>query len=393
MKMPLILLSLCTALSLTACNGGSSDTNNTNGNEISPANASSSTTTRNTANLSAKERLGQKLFYDTRFSSPPGLACASCHDPANGFTDPDKQFPTSAGAVSGRFDERHTPSNAYATFSPDFHYDATLNSYVGGLFWDGRATNLAAQALGLFLEPTEMANPDPVTVVNKLKVTDYTDLVREVYGQDILDDVARAYTSMGDAIATYEKTAFFHPFDSKYDAYLAGKTTLNEQEAEGLKLFNDPAKGNCATCHTSSPTANGTPPLFTNFAYANIGLPVNPAIDLPIDLDASDFKDYGLGGRLEMTSNERGKFKVPTLRNIAKTSPYGHNGIFADLREMVAFHNARDTETGRWDVPEVNSNLDNRVGKLGLTDAEIDAIVAFLATLTDGYTAIANHKR
>ena len=120
---------------------------------------------------------------------------------------------------------------------------------------------------------------------------------------------------------------------------------------------------------------------------------MNPAIDLPIDLDASDFKDYGLGGRLEMTSNERGKFKVPTLRNIAKTSPYGHNGIFADLREMVAFHNARDTETGRWDVPEVNSNLDNRVGKLGLTDAEIDAIVAFLATLTDGYTAIANHKR
>lgn len=335
--------------------------------------------------LASKEALGQKLFFDTNLSAPAGQACASCHNPANGFTDPDKQFPTSKGANAGRFDKRHTPTSAYSLYSPEFHFDTTLGSYVGGQFSDGRATNLVAQAQGPFLDPMEMANPDPASLVTKVKAATYAELMTQVYGQDIFTNVATAYTSIADAIAAFERTAIFHPFDSKYDQYLAGQTTLSVQEINGLQLFNDATKGNCAACHTSSAT-NATPPLFTNFTYANLGLPINPNIPAPPDLDAMNINDYGLGGRPDVPLTERGKFKVPTLRNVAKTAPYGHNGLFKDLQEVVAFHNTRDVSAGLWALPEVAENLDPRVGNLGLTDAEVDAIVAFLETLTDGYT-------
>lgn len=335
--------------------------------------------------IASKEALGQKLFFDTNLSSPPGQACASCHDPVHGFTDPDKHIPTSEGANSGRFDKRHTPTSAYSLYSPEFHFDTTLGGYVGGQFWDGRTKNLAMQAQGPFLDPLEMANPDPASVVAKVKASSYADLMTQVYGQDIFANVAAAYISIADAIAAFERTALFHPFDSKYDHYLAGKTTLNTQETYGLQLFNDPTKGNCSACHTST-AVNGTPPLFTNFSYANLGLPSNPDIPAPLDLDAMNFNDYGLGGRLDMPFTERGKFKVPTLRNVAKTAPYGHSGLFKDLREVVDFHNTRDVASNRWALPEVAENLDPRIGNLGLTDTELGAIVAFIETLTDGYT-------
>lgn len=334
----------------------------------------------------AKETLGQKLFFDTNLSAPAGLACASCHNPTNAFTDPDKQFPTSEGAVAERFDERHTPSIAYTSFSPTFHWDEALQEYRGGQFWDGRASTQAIQAQGPLLEPLEMANPDPVSVVNKVKAAEYATLMQQVYGADIFTNVAQAYVSIGDAIAAFEQTKRFHPFDSKYDSYLAGKITLTPQEAQGLRLFNDTTKGNCITCHPSTPSADGTPPLFTTFGYANIGLPQNPQIALAIDQDASDNKDYGLGARIDLQGDQRGKFKIPTLRNIANTAPYGHNGIFTDLNEMIAFHNLRDTPLNRWAAAEVGVNVDKRVGNLGLSDSEVAAIVAFLQTLSDGYT-------
>ncbi|WMP17675.1 cytochrome-c peroxidase [Thiothrix lacustris] len=345
--------------------------------------SSTSTILSTDSALASKEALGQKLFFDTNLSSPAGQACASCHNPAHGFADPDTQFPTSEGANAGRFDERHTPSIAYALYSPEFHFDDTIGGYVGGLFSDGRAQNLLAQAQSPLLDPLEMANPDPTSVIAKIKASNYADMMLQVYGQDIFSDVATAYTRLADAITAFERTSLFHPFDAKYEHYLAGTATLTTQESYGLQLFNDPSKGNCAACHTSI-AVNDTPPLFTNFTYANLGLPINPDIPLPPDLDSMDIKDYGLGGRPDMPSSERGKFKVPTLRNIAKTAPYGHNGVFKDLREVVDFHNTRDVSTGRWELPEVAENLDTRVGNLGLTDAEVEAIVAFLQTLSDG---------
>jgi cytochrome c peroxidase len=335
---------------------------------------SSESTATVSSTLTAKETLGQKLFFDTNLSSPAGQACASCHDPANAFTDPDQQRPTSEGAALGHFDERNAPTAAYALYSPEPYVDAALGD-VGGLFLDGRAKNLATQAQGPFLDPLEMGNISPTAVISKVAQSSYADLMQQVYGQDVFTDIGAAYSNITDAIAAFERTALFHPFNSKYDAYVAGKATLNPQEAEGLQLFNSPQKGNCAACHTSTPAANGTPALFTNFSYANIGLPPNPNIPLLPDVDSSDFKDHGRLGS--------GKFKVPTLRNIAKTAPYGHNGVFTSLREVVAFHNNRNS--GEWAEPEIAENLDTRVGNLALTDTETDALVAFLETLSDGY--------
>ncbi|MEB4590324.1 cytochrome c peroxidase [Candidatus Thiothrix sp. Deng01] len=348
---------------------------------------STTTTVSGVSTQAAKEALGQKLFFDTNLSSPPGQACASCHDPAYGFTDPDKSLPTSAGANPALFDDRHAPTAAYALYSPEFHFDQNLGGYIGGQFWDGRATDLSTQAKTPFLEPVEMANPDLSVVVSKVQASAYASLMTQVYGESIFSDNVAAYQGIADAIAAFERTSLFHPFNSKYDQYLAGKAELTAQEAYGLQLFNDPGKGNCAACHPSTPAADGTPPLFTNFAYANIGLPLNANVQAGVDFDVMDFRDYGLGGRIDIPPSERGKFKIPTLRNIAITAPYGHNGIFSDLEEMIAYHNARDAATGRWEPPEAPENLDVRVGNLGLTDDEIDAIAAFLTTLTDGYSA------
>lgn len=368
MKYHFLLIGLCLPLLCIACNGGSNN------------NATPLTNT----NLTAKETLGQKLFFDTNLSTPPGQACASCHDPAYAFTDPDQGLPTSAGANAGIFDERHTPSAAYALYSPAFHFDNTLGGYVGGLFWDGRATTgLTMQAQGPFLDPLEMANPSPASVVEKVKVSAYADLMPQVYGETVFDNTATAYQGIADAIAAFEQTTAFHPFDSQYDQYLAGKAKLSAPAAYGLQLFNDPAKGNCAACHPSTRTADGTPPLFTDFSYANLGLPVNAAIPVGTDFDSMDVRDFGLGGRVNMPMSEQGKFKVPTLRNVALTAPYGHNGMFASLKEVVEFHNVRDVDTGRWQAPEVTDNLDPRVGNLGLTETEVDAIVVFLSSLTD----------
>lgn len=369
MKIQLASASVLLAILCTACNDGTDATLSTDSAQA------------------AKEALGQKLFFDTNLSSPAGQACASCHDPAQAFTDPDQESPTSAGANTSLFDERHTPSAAYALYSPAFHFDATLGEFIGGQFWDGRANDLTMQAKGPFLEPLEMANPDPASVVSKVKAASYASLMTQVYGDNVFTDTVTAYQSIADAIAVFERTALFHPFNSKYDQYLAGKATLTEQEAYGLQLFNDPAKGNCAACHPSTPQADNTPPLFTTFGYANIGLPFNINIPAGVDPDAMDFRDYGLGGRVDMPPSERGKFKIPTLRNIAITAPYGHNGMFSDLKEMIAYHNARDAGTGRWELPEVAENLDARVGNLGLTDAEMDTLASFLTTLTDGYAS------
>lgn len=344
------------------------------------------TSTTNGNAAAGKELLGKQLFFDTNLSSPPGQACASCHDPAHHFTDPDSQSPTSEGANIGLFDKRHTPSLAYALYSPAFEFDTPLGGYVGGLFWDGRASTLAAQAKGPFLEPLEMANPDPAAVVSKVQAATYADLMREIYGDGVFDDVTTAYERIAEALAAYERTAPFHTFDSRFDRYRAGELNLTQQEAYGLQVFQNPQKGNCTTCHTLAAGTDGTPPLFTNFTYVNIGLPANPLIPAPVDLDSPRFTDNGLGGRLDIPDSEWGKFKVPTLRNVAATAPYGHNGVFTTLQEVVEFHNTRDLATGRWDTPEVTENVDSRTGNLGLTDTEMAALLAFLNTLTDGYT-------
>jgi cytochrome c peroxidase len=201
--------------------------------------------------------------------------------------------------------------------------------------------------------------------------------------------VDAAYDHIADAIAAFERSAEVNPFTSKYDSYLKGEASLTDAEQRGLALYEDETKGNCAACHPSRSTTD-VPPLFTDFTYDNLGVPRNPEnpfYDLPAEFnpDGEGFVDLGLGTTVELAS-ENGKFKVPTLRNIALTAPYMHNGVLATLTEVVEFYSTRDTDPARWGAPEVAENVNvDELGDLGLTAAEIEDIVSFLGTLTDGW--------
>jgi cytochrome c peroxidase len=226
--------------------------------------------------LPPKARVGRFLFNDTRLSEPAGQSCASCHDANVAFTDPDKRIPTSQGVNPRLFGKRNAPTAMYAAYSPVFHYDAEEGVYEGGQFLDGRAANLQDQAEGPFLNPLEMANEGKEQVVDKVRAAPYAELFKDVYGWDVFADPEAAYQDIADAIAAFENTRTFNRFTSKYDAWQAGKAELTAQEQHGLELFEAEDKGNCAACHPSRTDDEGTPPLFTDFTYDNLGVPRNP---------------------------------------------------------------------------------------------------------------------
>lgn len=331
------------------------------------------------------ESVGKSLYFDASLSEPQGQSCASCHLPGAGFADPDQELPTSRGIFVDRFGGRNTPTAAYAAFSPNFHYDATEAMYIGGQFLDGRASTLEEQAKGPFLNAVEMANDGKASVVAKVRKTAYAGQFEQLYGKNIWNDVDKAYDHIAEAIAAFERTATFSPFNAKFDQYLAGKATLSDAELRGLALFN--GKANCAACHPST-TDSGTGALFTDFSYDNLGVPANPdnpfyRIDSAFNPAGMAFKDLGLGAIVGETA-QNGKFKVPTLRNIAKTAPYMHNGVFKTLEQVVHFYNTRDTDPS-WPAPEVSENVNtDELGNLGLTPAEEADLVAFMKTLNDG---------
>jgi cytochrome c peroxidase len=350
--------------------------------------------------------LGKRLFEDAELSEPAGQACASCHDAARAFSDPDQDKPTSEGIHPGLFGKRNTPTAAYAQFSPPFHFEEKDGTYVGGQFLDGRSSMMEDQAKQPFLNPIEMANLNKQSVVDKVRNASYAALFKQVFGPTSLDDPAQAYERIVQAIAAFERTKTFAPFSSKFDYFLKGQAQLSEQELRGMALYTGANKGNCAACHPITPLADGTPPLFTDFTYDNLGVPRNPdnrfyTQGVGFNPDGMNFVDLGLGGAQGIAA-QNGKFKVPTLRNIAVTAPYMHNGYFTDLRAVVQFYNDRDVRPrcadpvwtrvadaqGQtcWPGPEVEENVNHaELGHLGLTDQEVDEIVAFLQTLTDGW--------
>lgn len=361
----------------------------------------------NALTTSPKAQLGRMIFFDPNLSEPAGQSCASCHDAGRAFVDPDNNAVTSRGVRPKLAGSRNAPTAMYMAFSPKFHFDEHEGLYLGGQFWDGRAPTLEEQAKGPFVNPLEMANPDSKTVVDKVRRAAYAPVFEQVYGKDALKDDALSFERIAEALAEFQRTPQFAPFSSKYDAYLAGKAALTKQEMRGLRLFEAEDKGNCAACHPSSPGLKGEPPLFTDFSYDNLGVPRNPDSPfyrLPTKLNpAGDlFVDRGLGGALNKQS-EDGKFKVPTLRNIAVTGPYMHNGYFKTLEGATAFYNDRDVRpqcgSNRvneadaikqkcWPAPEVISNVNkDELGNLKLTPREVEDIVAFMKTLTDGWQA------
>ena len=367
------------------------------------------------AELSPMEELGKYLLFDTALSTPPGQSCAACHAPETGFTGPDSQVNLTTvaypGAVHTRFGNRKPPTAAYGGDSPVLHFDETEGVWVGGMFWDGRATGwtlgdpLAEQAQGPFLNPLEQNNPNARHVILKVKKSRYAGLFRQVWGKDSLNwthDVAATYERIARSIAAYERSAEVNPFSSKYDRYLAGQAALTEEESFGLEMFN--GKGKCSACHISEPGPAGEPPLFTDFTYDNLGIPKNPdnpfyAMPPRWNPDRKHWVDEGLGGFLkgagfgpEVYGPEMGKHKVPTLRNVdlrphaGFIKAFGHNGFFKSLEEIVHFYNPRDVASESWPAPEVPATINTEeLGNLLLTAEEEAAIVAFMRTLSDGY--------
>ena len=366
--------------------------------------------------LTPMEQLGKQLFFDDDLSSPKVQSCASCHDPAAGFTSPDsfinQIFGPHQGALPWRFSARKPPTAAYAGFSPTLHFDVSEGLWLGGVFFDGRATGLvlgdpiAEQALGPFLNPLEQNLKSKKQVLRRIRRSSYAPLFRQVWGPNSLrtnrNVVDANYDNVGRAIAAYERSTEVNPFSSKYDAYLAGQATLTALEMQGLQLFEGAAM--CNACHPSQPGPNGEPPLFTDFSYDNLGIPRNQSNPFYFQArrfnpDGYGFVDYGLGAFLEAEGYpsavylpELGKVKVPTLRNVDKrpypgfVKAYGHNGFFKSLIDITHFYNTRDLPGEGWAPPEVPMNVNtSELGDLGLTLQEELAIVEFMKTLTDGY--------
>jgi len=430
------------------------------------------------------ELLGKKIFFDKQLSIKRNQACATCHVPEAGWAGDDSTINLGGGvyegSIKGAFGDRKPPSSAYATLAPIFYADygnrllgdnvaelADSPLFVGGNFWDGRATGwelgnpAADQAQGPFLNPVEQALPDAACVVYRVCEGKYGDLFDEVWGAAACNiawppklnkecmktdgvvelspqdraKVDNAYDRVALSIAAFEGSKESNAFTAKIDAHRAGLYEFTAQEQLGQALFR--GKGKCSQCHAGTPGPGAAPPLFTDFTFDNLGVPKNP--ENPFLVTNPDWRDPGLAGFLQtvpalsqFAAVNLAKQKVPTLRNVALgsceaaatdaaalssagqdkpggtekciTKAYMHNAYFKSLKQVVHFYNTRDVKPvcpgdftveealafnngeGCWPAPEVADNVNTtEMGNLGLTDAEEDALVAFMQAMSDGF--------
>jgi cytochrome c peroxidase len=392
-----LLLGILISAALTACGGGG---------DGGPAPATS--TDAVATSFSPSAALGAKIYSDVSLSASGRQSCATCHSPDNAH-GPTNDFAVQLGGPNGDVPGfRASPSLRYMQRTPAFHFEAD-GTPVGGFDRDGRARTLEEQAERPFVAPHEMANATKADVVARLKQAAYAAQFRATFGDNIFDNVDQAFNRATFALQQFEnEDPRFHPFDSKYDAFLAGEAKLSDAELRGLALFNNPNKGNCAACHTSARGADGSAPLFTDFSYDNLGVPRNARI--PATADPAYF-DLGLCGpdRTDLAARTDlcGAFKVPTLRNVATRKVFFHNGAFTNLTDVVRFYVTRDTNPERWYPRNADGTVDkfndlppamrknvnttevpyNRQPGMApaLDEAEIADLVQFLGTLTDGY--------
>jgi len=344
------------------------------------------------SNLS-KVDLGRALFFDTNLSKNKTQSCATCHNPEYAFTDNRDngiEKMASLGDDGKSLGDRQAPTAMYAKFSPKFHFNKKKGFYTGGQFWDGRETNLEGQAGGPPLNPIEMGMPSKKEVINRIKENDvYVNTFKKLFGYNIFDNDEKAYKAMTQAIASYERTEEFSPFDSKYDRYLKGEYDLTPLEDLGKSIFFSNNNNSCSNCHVlKGEDKEGE--TFTNYEYHNIGTPINHT--LRAKNGVKDIDDGLLANPQIKNINQKGKHKTPTLRNVAVTAPYMHNGVFKDLKTVVEFYdkyNNKDRKINpetkkEWDEPEVKENISLKELKaVKLTDRKIEALVAFMKLLTD----------
>ena len=393
---------------LVACGGGSGGTAATDATAQATAEQAAAQVQQQT--LAA---LGQQLFTDPNLSNPPGTACVACHQAATGFSNlHGASIGVAQGSLPTSLGLRSPSQAAYSAAIPKFSFITDPQGAqipAGGQFWDGRADTLAEQALLPLLNPLEMNNPDQASVVSKVAAAPYARQFSAVFGAAALSNTTQAFQQIGQAIQAFEQSATFQAFSSKYDAMVQGKAVFTAAEQNGMALFQNPANG-CAGCHRMNPASSRPQDSpFTNHLYFVEGVPRNPQI--PRNADASFF-DLGLCGP-ERTppvapvgvriTDYCGAFQVPSLRNAALRPALMHNGAFTSLAQVVDFYSTRNSNPQHWygpsgipnDLPaQYQANLETRkppfnrraaAGPL-LSAAQASDLVAFLRTLSDGYT-------
>lgn len=388
-------------------------------------------------------QLGRDVFFDPRLSSSGRLSCASCHSPAHAYGPPGNGPVVLGGPALTRPGLRAVPSLMYLERQPNFSIGPdtdenenvnlaqlavqgstavrsqktarttalTANNLVpqGGLFWDGRADTFQSQAFFPLLNPLEMDGGSVARVAAKLRASGYAQRFVELFGPAVLRTPRMLVTEALFAVGRYEfEDASFHPYSSKYDAYLEGRARFTPAELRGYQLFDDPKRGDCAACHLDRPTADGLPPLFTDHQYEALGVPRNPQLAANRD---PRYHDMGICGPvrsdLHAETQYCGMFATPTLRNVATRHVFFHNGVYHTLRQVLDFYDFRATEPqkiyprepdGRLalydDLPQqYDANVDvtdppfdrKRGMRPPLSPQDEEDIIAFLKTLTDGW--------
>jgi cytochrome c peroxidase len=395
--------------------------------------------------LSAIALLGQKIFLDPSLSASGKMSCASCHNPAHAYAPANSLSAQLGGPDMKQQGDRAVPSLTYLErtprfmIRPDTAFDpedggaakaarpkvhsfppVTLPNFPpgmnieqavpqGGMDWDGRAATLLDQPSGPLFDPREMANRNGQALLAKLTAVPYANELVAAFGQEVFQSPDRSLAGVYLALARYlAEDRSFHPYNSKFDYYLAGRAQLSEQEARGLKLFDDPKKGNCAACHLDKPTKNRFAPVFTDYEFEALAAPRNR--NLTVNHDPKFFDEGACGparNDLTQVQNFCGLFKTPTLRNVATRQVFFHNGVFHSLEDVVRFYVERETRPGKWyphkaggtvkmydDLPpshRVNVDVSDapfnghRGDRPALNEREIKDVVAFLKTLTDDY--------
>ncbi len=396
--------------------------------------------------LSAMALLGKQIFYDTSLSSSGKVACATCHNPNNSY-GPSGDLPVVYGGPHVTSPGvRAVPSLMYLQNQPNFYIgvdpggdnDAppvalpqlaaaartaaritktaqdTAQSAAnvvpkGGLFWDGRANTLQIQSMGPLLSPFEMDGGSVARVAAKLQAAPYAATFTQMFGPDIFAQQGLLVDEAMFAVVRYQiEDPSFHPYSSKYDAWLQGHAKLTRAEMRGYVIFNDPAKGDCGACHLDQPAADGTPPIFTDHEFEALGLPRNDKLTIN---DNPAYYDLGLCGpyRTDLSSQGQlcGMFLTPTLRNAAERRVFFHNGVYHNLQEVVDFYDFsvaqpqkvyprgadgrvmlfNDLPKKYWgNIDRTDPPFDRQIGdKPVLNDGEEEDLIAFLKTLDDGY--------
>ena len=392
--------------------------------------------------LSAMAELGRAVFFDRGLSASGRLACASCHSPADHYGPPGDAPTVTGGPHLADSGIRAVPSLMYLERQPNFSIGpdndeietvnlarlAALGLAMprarktagdgaaaaelvpqGGLFWDGRADTLQAQALGPLLSPTEMAGGSIPAVAARLRHAPYAARFVALFGAAVVHAPDQLVAEAMFAVARYQIEApSFHPYSSKFDAWLEGKARLTSAELRGYRLFNDPQRANCGGCHLDQVRRDGLPPMFTDYQYEALGAPRNAAITANHD---PRWFDLGICGpiRADMRHETQycGMFLTPTLRNVATRRVFFHNGVFHSLRQVLDFYNFRDTRPERIypraadgsvakfnDIPQrYRANVDvtdppfdrSAGGQPAMSPADEEDLIAYLSILTDGY--------